>query len=192
MKRVNYHNKINNLVLFSILLALEIIITISIQLPIASGQGYINLSDCLIYLSGSLITPIFGGLLGGISGFFADIILGFAIYSPFTLIVKFFSGLICGLAFRISKKAFNNLSLSYLIAVILGTSIMLGGYFLSDTILFGKHMASINILFNIIQAGFALVITQVIFEQVKSIKLFKLKNSSVEACFSRKLSLRKK
>jgi len=50
----------------------------------------------MVYITALLFGPIVGGIAGGFGSMLADLILGYAHYSPATLVIKAFEGLIIG------------------------------------------------------------------------------------------------
>ena len=67
--------------------ALTAVATLVIQIPIP-GTGYVNLGDGLVLLSGLLLGPVSGALAAGIGAGIADLISGYAVYAPATLVIK--------------------------------------------------------------------------------------------------------
>lgn len=51
-------------------------------------NGFVNLGDCFVLLSGWLLGPWWGGAAGGIGSMLADLLLGYGHYAPGTLIIK--------------------------------------------------------------------------------------------------------
>ena len=69
--------KIRKLVLAALLAALVCVATMVVQIP-SPMQGYVNLGDCFVLLSGWLLGPWYGFAAGGIGSMLADIFLGYA------------------------------------------------------------------------------------------------------------------
>lgn len=67
--------KIRKLVLAALLAALVCVATMVVQIP-SPMQGYVNLGDCFVLLSGWLLGPWYGFAAGGIGSMLADIFLG--------------------------------------------------------------------------------------------------------------------
>ena len=66
--------KIRKLVLAALLAALVCVATMVVQIP-SPMQGYVNLGDCFVLLSGWLLGPWYGFAAGGIGSMLADIFL---------------------------------------------------------------------------------------------------------------------
>ena len=79
--------KLRKLVLSALLAALCCVATMVVQIP-SPMQGYVNLGDCFVLLSGWMLGPWYGFAAGGIGSMLADVLLGYAHYAPGTLVIK--------------------------------------------------------------------------------------------------------
>lgn len=117
-----------------------------LSIPLPSGYGYVNLGDAGVYLCVCLLPGGLGALAAGVGAALADLILGWAMYAPVTLLIKGLTALLAGLALRRAKKAGLPLSLLCCLLVPLG-------YFLYETILLTAPVAAVNVLPNALQAA---------------------------------------
>ena len=117
-----------------------------LSIPLPSGYGYVNLGDAGVYLCACLLPGGLGALAAGVGAALADLILGWAMYAPVTLLIKGLTALLAGLALRRAKKAGLPLSLLCCLLVPLG-------YFLYETILLTAPVAAVNVLPNALQAA---------------------------------------
>ena len=117
-----------------------------LSIPLPSGYGYVNLGDAGVYLCALLLPGGLGALAAGVGAALADLILGWAMYAPVTLLIKGLTALLAGLALRRAKKAGLPLSLLCCLLVPLG-------YFLYETILLTAPVAAVNVLPNALQAA---------------------------------------
>ncbi len=121
------------------------IATMLISIPV--GPGYLNFGEIIIYTAAFLFGSIVGGLAGGIGAAAADLILGFAVWAPITLVGKGLEGFVVG---RVSGKSLK----SKLLAVLLGAPIMIAAYVLATWYLYGYPAAVFSELpIDILQAG---------------------------------------
>lgn len=74
-----------------------IVITMFVRIPLPSG-GYFNFGDVVVVFAGLMLGKFGGAIVGGIGSAFADILGGFAIFSPLTLFAKGFEGFLSGFA----------------------------------------------------------------------------------------------
>ncbi len=139
--------------IIAIFSALVCILTMVISIPIPATQGFINIGDSGVMISGLLFGPIIGGFSGGIGSALADIFLGYTIYAPGTLIIKGLEGFVVGLIAN-PKLYFKRLNYRDFLAVVAGGAIMAFGYFFYELMLFGITAASYELILNgIIQFG---------------------------------------
>ena len=117
-----------------------------ISIPLPSGYGYVNLGDGGVYLCALLLPGGLGALAAGVGAALADLILGWAVYAPATLLIKGLTAFLAGLAFRKAKKAAVPLSLLCCLLVPLG-------YFLYESVLLTGPVAAVNVLPNALQAA---------------------------------------
>ncbi len=117
-----------------------------ISIPLPSGYGYVNLGDGGVYLCALLLPGGLGALAAGVGAALADLILGWAVYAPATLLIKGLTAFLAGLAFRKAKKAAVPLSLLCCLLVPLG-------YFLYESVLLTAPVAAVNLLPNALQAA---------------------------------------
>ena len=125
-----------NLAIIAMLTALTTVATAILVIPFPSTQGYFNLGDSLVMISGLLLGPIGGFFAGGVGSAFADIILGWTAYAPVTFIAKGFEGFLVGL---LSMKTTRGKRLSPwdIVGLLLGSIAMLMGYLLGEVFLLG-------------------------------------------------------
>ena len=142
--------------------ALACVATMSIRIPTPGTSGYIHPGDAIVILAGIILGPVYGMLAGGIGSALSDLIGGYFVYVPITLVIKGLVALVSGLIYqkmcRSGKKRY--------IAVILGgiTDIVFvaGGYFICEFFLYGSGAAA-SIPANIIQGVGGLIISAVLY-----------------------------
>ena len=78
---------IKKLVLAALMAALTYVATSIVQIP-SPMQGYVNLGDCIVLLSGWILGPWWGAAAGGIGSMLVDLLGGYGHYAPGTLVIK--------------------------------------------------------------------------------------------------------
>ena len=111
--------------------------TLLISLPLPSGYGYVNLGDAGVFLCACLLPGGLGALAAGVGAALADLILGWAMYAPVTLLIKGLTALLAGLAMHRAKRAAVPLALICCLLVPLG-------YFLFETVLLTAPVAAVK------------------------------------------------
>ena len=137
--------------------ALACVATMSIRIPTPGTGGYIHPGDAIVILAGIILGPVYGMLAGGIGSALSDLIGGYFVYVPITLVIKGLVALVSGLIYQKKNRY---------VAVILGgiTDIVFvaGGYFICEFFLYGSGAAA-SIPANIIQGVGGLIISAVLY-----------------------------
>ena len=145
--------KIRTMVMAAVLAALACVATMVIQIP-SPMNGYVNLGDCFVLLSGWLLGPGWGAAAGGIGSMLADLLLGYGHYAPGTLVIKGLMALVGALVF----KALGKKSAAALVSGVVSEVIMVVGYFGYAGLLLGKGIgAAASIPGNLVQGAVGLV-----------------------------------
>ena len=162
-------DKTRKLVMTALMLCLVLLATIAIRIPAPFTQGYVHLGDTFIFVSVLLLGKKYGAVASGVGSAMADILGGFAIYAPWTLIIKFLMAYIMGLFVEISLKRKKNVvqvagvPLIQIIGMIIAGVIMVVGYALVDGAFAGNILAGIlGAPFNVIQFAVGIVIALII------------------------------
>ena len=132
--RIDIANRTFYYTLLAILTALTTVATMVFQIPFIATQGYFNLGDTFVMISGFLLGPIGGFIAGGTGSALADLFLGYPVYAPITFVAKGFEGLLVGL-FSFHTKEAARISGWDVIGILFGAVAMLLGYFLGEILL---------------------------------------------------------
>ena len=148
------NQKVRKLVLSALMAALVYVATSIIQIP-SPVNGYVNLGDCFVLLSGWLLGPWYGAAAAGIGSMLVDLLGVYAHYAPGTLVIKGVDALAAALIFRALGRGKN----AMLVSGIVGEVVMVVGYFGYASLILGKGLAAAaSIPGNIVQgiAGVAI------------------------------------
>ena len=86
--------------LTAVFTALVCVATMMFVLYVPATEGYFNLGETMVYTTAILFGPYVGAIAGGLGSALADLLLGFSIYAPATLVIKGAEGFIVGLLTR--------------------------------------------------------------------------------------------
>lgn len=128
------------------------LVAVCTLLQIPTVAGYINLGDVAILVSACLIGNL-GILSASIGAGLIDILTGYSIYLPATIIIKGLMAFICS---KILHKKSNKL-FKYIIIFIICEIVMIIGYFLYEIFVFDIGYAVSGLLYNCIQGAIAVV-----------------------------------
>lgn len=181
-------NKTRKLVYAALMAALTCIATMIIKIP-SPVLGYIHFGDGFVLLSGILLGPVYGGLAAGIGSMFADLLSGYASYAPATFVIKAAGAIVGGAIYRAiyliySKNKHNESNLPSFIKITnkilplfvagLGLAIVVtGGYFCYEAYVLGLGVggALANVIFNIAQNAFAIIVAIFLMPILSKIKM---------------------
>ncbi len=134
--------KVRDVVVSGLLIALVFVATkfINIRLPISINGGLIHLGNVALFMS----AIVFGKRKGAVAGAFGmalfDVLSPYAVWAPFTFIVRGVMGYIIGSIAHAKGKQGMNIALN-VIAIVAGGIWMLGGYYITEVILYGSWAA---------------------------------------------------
>ncbi|MBE7056260.1 MAG: ECF transporter S component [Ruminococcaceae bacterium] len=163
----NVQNKVLRLVLLALFTAAIAVTTAYLSIPNGFG-GYIHLGDGIIFMSAMLLGPA-GAISAGVGSGLADLLVGYGMYAPVTLVIKCIMGLLVGCFYSRKGNA-----MSFLVNIglfILAEVVMVVGYFGYEVILYGFEGALAGVPANAIQAVAGIAIGAVFTPFVKKIKL---------------------
>ena len=88
------------LALAAVFTALVCVATMMFILYVPATEGYFNLGETMVYTAAILLGPYIGAIAGGVGSALADVLLGFSIYAPATLVIKAAEGFVVGFLTR--------------------------------------------------------------------------------------------
>ena len=157
------NNKTRNIVMTAMFAALCCVATMIIKIP-SPLKGYLNLGDCIVLLSGFMLSPLYGFLAAGIGSALADVLSGYLIYAPATFIIKGAMALVAYFGFKLLNKKVGSTP-SRIISGIVAEILMVSGYFVFEGFMYGFVLSTVNIPANAVQ-GVAGIILGVILAKV--------------------------
>lgn len=157
---------LQKLVLCAVFAALTCLATLVIQIP-SPLSGFMNLGDALVLTSAVLLGPLYGTAAAGIGSCLADILSGYAVYAPATLVIKSLMALVFCLLLHVIRRP---RLLAALVGAVAAESVMVFGYFAYDAFFLGFGMgAAVGIPANLIQAVLGIVIAMFLIPLLKKI-----------------------
>jgi len=112
----------------AVFISLVFVFTIIVTIAIPATKGFWNVGEAGVYIAAILAGPIIGAVAGGIGSALADIVLGYAIYAPGTLIIKGSEGFIVGGLYKIlGDKETGRRDIPMTLAVLICCSGLLSG-----------------------------------------------------------------
>ena len=163
--------KLKKTVLAGVFGALTVLATLVIQVPTPTN-GYVNAGDAVILLGAFLLGPWYGAAAAGIGSGLADLLSGYVIYAPASLLIKTLMALTAGLLYAGRRKKSARLR-EEIVSVCSGAAaelIMVAGYFLYEWVLLGSAGAALaGIPANLIQAVFGIAAGVLLWKGVRTV-----------------------
>ena len=143
--------KIQSLASAALFAAIICVATFVVKIPSPATNGYFNLGDCFVILSGMLLSPVYGALAAGLGSALADVISGYVQYAPATFVIK----ALMALSVYLISKAFKskNNFISKLCAGFTAEFVMVLGYFGYEAIILKYGLAAAGSIFSNVMQG---------------------------------------
>ena len=162
------NTRTKKIIMAAMLAALACVATMIIKIP-SPLKGYLNLGDCIVLVSGWMLSPAYGFLAAGLGSALADVFSGYVTYAPATFVIKGLMALIAFYGFKLLHNKIGRLP-SRIITGIFAEIMMILGYFVFEGFLYGFVPSLVNIPANGVQGIAGLIIGVVlikIFEKTK-------------------------
>lgn len=129
--------------------ALCCVVTMILKIP-SPMEGYLNLGDAIVLLSGWLLGPWYGFFSAAIGSALADVFAGYVLYAPATFVIK---GLMAYAGYRIYKALIKRTKdiPSRILSGFIAEIIMVAGYYIFEGFVYGFVPSLINIPANALQ-----------------------------------------
>ena len=151
---------IKRLALLGLFGALVIIATAVLRFPVPTFNLYFNLGEAVIYLTALLFGGPAGAIVGGVGSALADILGGYPVWAPITLVIKGLEGYAVG---SLAKRSSPSLSIA------LGALIMLVGYASVAGMLYGIGAVPVELMGDFVQVFVGGVIAVFLYRRLKDI-----------------------
>lgn len=143
------------------ILASAVTVATMLSIPVPGFRLYFNLGEGVIYVIALMLGPLYGAACGGIGACLGDLILGYPLWAPFTLLIKGTEGYVTG---RIGRKHPKT-------AIMSGALVMICGYTLMAGLLYGWKAAPFEMVTDFVQTGIggvaALILLPVLEKRVR-------------------------
>lgn len=155
--------QIRKTVLTGLFAALACVSTLIIHIPTVT-KGYVNLGDCIVNISAWVLGPAYGAAASGIGSALADIISGYAVYAPATLVIKALMAAVSAVVFFAVRKRKRG-AFACVAASLAAEVIMCLGYFAFEGVLYHSFAAAaLGISANIAQGAMGMIASTALYE----------------------------
>lgn len=129
------------LTLLALLIAIVFVATYLVQIPMPFSQGgLIHVGDVAFMCIALLFGPRIGAIAGGVGMALFDLLSPYAIWAPFTLIIRVSMGWVIGAISHGSKSYGRNFKRN-IIALLASLPLLIGGYYVAEALIYGNWIA---------------------------------------------------
>ena len=159
-------SRVKSLAITAICLVLVYVFTavVNIRLPFAPNGGLVHLGNVPLFVAAILFGKRTGMIAGGIGMGLFDLLSGWTLWAPFTLVIVGCMGFVVG---AITEKRKN---MGFIVlALIAACAIKIVGYYFAEVVIYGNWVVPFtSIPGNLIQIGVAAVITLIIIKPLQA------------------------
>ena len=122
------------------MIALTCVLTLAVRIP-SPTKGYLNLGDCAVLFGAWLLGPALGPVAGGLGSALADIIAGYPVYAPGTLVIKALMAAAVSLSlYLISGSGRERPRAGFIVGAVTAEALMIAGYWLYEALVIGEGL----------------------------------------------------
>ncbi|MDM5314350.1 ECF transporter S component [Peribacillus frigoritolerans] len=167
--------KTMDLIITAMLIALVFLSTffLNIKLPIAANGGLVHLGTAMLFIASILFGPKKAALAGAIGMGLFDIVGGWTLWAPITIVARGLQGYIVG---KIAwSKGRNGTSIAFnVIATIVSIPFMIAVYYIGEGILYGNWIAPLaSIPGDLVQNILGIIVAVPVCMALKKVPYFK-------------------
>ncbi|MEY8757383.1 ECF transporter S component [Peribacillus frigoritolerans] len=167
--------KTMDLIITAMLIALVFLSTffLNIKLPIAANGGLVHLGTAMLFIASILFGPKKAALAGAIGMGLFDIVGGWTLWAPITIVARGLQGYIVG---KIAwSKGRNGTSMAFnVIATIVSIPFMIAVYYIGEGILYGNWIAPLaSIPGDLVQNILGIIVAVPVCVALKKVPYFK-------------------
>lgn len=164
---MNTREKTYRIVLAAMMTCLIMVAILFIRLPIPFTQGYVHPGDAMIFLAVLILGWKYGALAAALGGMLGDLIGGFAMWAPWTFVIKGVMALILGACIAAFSGKDNGSGKWFLTGEVLGMTLagifMTAAYYAAEGIMYGNWLVPLaGIPWNIGQFAVGMVIAEIL------------------------------
>ncbi|MGO9147764.1 MAG: ECF transporter S component [Desulfomonilia bacterium] len=149
---------VKELALLALFMAFVAVATMIVRVPIPQTNGYMNLGDSMVLLSGIFFGPALGFMAGGIGSALADIFGGYYQWAPWTLFIKGLEAMLVGFSIKYLKINTTKITLFIILCFIVSTAWMVFGYYVTEVFMYDQKAALAEVPANLLQAGGSVIL----------------------------------
>lgn len=153
-------DKIKKIAMMGLFLALTVVATSILKIPVPTFNLYFHLGETIIYLSALIFGGVPAAIIGGVGSSLADLLAGYPMWAPITLFIKGIEGFIAG-SFAAKGRAIHGLIFAGLF--------MIASYATAAGIIYGIGAIPIEIAGDTLQVSVGALIAVFLYKRLKNL-----------------------
>ncbi len=155
------------MVLTAMMICLIMVAILFVRIPIPFTQGYVHLGDAMIFLAVLVLGWKYGALAAALGGMLGDLLGGFAMWAPWTFVIKGVMAMILGICIMLFSGKGDVSGKRFLTGELIGMTVsglfMTAAYYVAEGVMYGNWVAPLaGIPWNIGQFAVGMVIASVL------------------------------
>lgn len=160
-------SRVYHIVMTAMMMCIIMVSILLLRIPIPFTQGYVNLSDAMVFMTVIILGWRCGAVAAGLGSMLGDLMAGFAIWAPWSLGIKAGMAIIFGLILesalcrrKLSGRGFLSVEI---VGMVLAGLFMAAGYYFAEGIMYGNWIVAVlGIPWNIAQFAVGIVLAVVL------------------------------
>ncbi|MCG0276681.1 MAG: ECF transporter S component [Thermosediminibacteraceae bacterium] len=155
-------NPIRILAFMGLFMALVVIATALLSIPVPTFNLYFNLGESVIYIVALIYGAIPAAVIGGVGSALADLLKGYPAWAPITFFIKGIEGFIAGFF----AKRYNPVT-----GLVLAAAFMMAGYATAAWKLYGPGAVPVELAIDFLQVSAGAIIALLLHKRLKKLLL---------------------
>lgn len=161
------NSKTQKMVLAALMMGIIMVSILFIRIPIPFTQGYVHPGDAMIFLSVLILGYKYGAVASALGGMLGDLIGGFAMWAPWTFVIKgvmaYLMGVIVAAASKNGELSGGKRAAVEIAGMVVAGAFMVAGYYVAEGVMYGNWVtAALGVPWNIGQAVAGAIIAVII------------------------------
>jgi len=138
-------SKVRDMVETALLISLVFVSTafINVKLPILSSGGLVHLGTGMLFISAIVFGKEKAAIAGAVGMAIFDLSSGWALWAPFTFVIRGAMGYVMGAIAYSNNKKGNSITFNIL-GIIVSGAVMIAGYYISEVIIYGNWLTPVT------------------------------------------------
>jgi len=167
------NSNVKKMVYAALFAALTCAATFAIKIPTPGTGGYIHPGDAIVILSGVMLGPVYGAVAAALGSAMADLLGGYIVYAPITLLVKGVIAFLCGIVYKRLGTAERTRYIAVGVGGVIDMVLVAGGYYCYEIFFYGVMGALASVPANLVQGVSGLVLALVLYPVLHAIPEFR-------------------